>query len=219
MKKAKLLYDFREKCSVRSSSSVHKKPIAVTHRVAKEDEEKSSKIRLIIAVQPKISSQFPNDTKKERRKCGKIWLVTKKMGNQYHPKIALRHNFKTLNKNSLLRFKHKSLSSNYLSDKFRRKFCVPSRSLHSSRLIKPTKRLIENEKRDHKKRKLLKNDENSENDVQDAVVGDDKAKLEVSSSKVIIREARLNITTEPVVAGPFSMKKNIPGRSHVHRGT
>lgn len=134
---------------------------------------------------------------KERNKCGKIWLLAKKGNNRYLPKIQMRHNFKTLNKSSLIRFKHKPLSSNYLTDKYCRKFTLPSRSLHSSRVIKPNKRFIDAEK-------------SCESKLTVGRVEPFESSMRVSSSKVIIREARLNITTEPAVAGPFSVKRNVP---------
>lgn len=141
---------------------------------------------------------------KERKKSNKRWLLNKRIVNRYHPKLQIRHNFKTLNKNSLMRFKHKTLSANYLSDRYCRKFILPSRSLHSSRVIKPNKRFM-----DHDRTTKLRNTRcNTHSDqVLEHCVAENAAKVEASSNKVIIREARLNITTETTITGPFSAKK------------
>lgn len=146
--------------------------------------------------------------KKGLKKC-KLWLLSKKGSIRYHPKIPVRHTFKTLNKNSLIRFKHKTLSANYLTDKYCRKFILPSRSLHSSRVIKPNKRFIDIEK-NYESKIPVGNIEpyNAESEMK--ADSSNQFSAQVSSSKVIIREARLNITTEPVIAGPFSIKRNLP---------
>lgn len=159
---------------------------------------------------PKSDVEFPSTScQRERRKCGKLWLLNKK-GSRYHTKIPVRHNFKALSKNSLIRFKHKS--SNYLSDKYCRKFVLPSRSVHSSRVIKPNKRFADGDK-NAKSKLLLKNfkthkyETDAKSYVTNAVDKPQGSGASVIPSKVIIREARLNITTESAIAGPFSAKK------------
>lgn len=111
-----------------------------------------------------------------------------------------------------MRFKHKS--SNYLSDKYCRKFVLPSRSVHSSRVIKPNKRFVDGDK-NSKSKLLLKNfkthkyETDAKSYVTDSVDKSQGNGANVITSKVIIREARLNITTESAIAGPFSAKKAI----------
>lgn len=168
----------------------------------------------------KVINECPPPRQKERKKANKLWRH-KRIMNRYHPKIQIRHNFKSLNKNSLMRFKHKTLSANYLSDRYCRKFILPSRSLHSSRVIKPNKRFIDHE-RNYKLKSTAESSATSlgeEYDFDDIRSNDSDTscgewekkcdKTEPPSSKVIIREARLNITTETTITGPFSAKKFI----------
>ncbi|XP_065221802.1 histone-lysine N-methyltransferase trithorax-like isoform X2 [Planococcus citri] len=185
----------------------------------------------LIIETPSSRKSNTNVTKKkliecpQRQKGIKLWRQKRMMMNRYHPKIQIRHNFKSLNKNSLMRFKHKPLSANYLSDRYCRKFILPSRSLHSSRVIKPNKRFI-----DHDRNYKLKTIKGAKTDMIDeerdynGIRSDDsdtscggmdkkRAKIDPPSSKVIIREARLNITSETTITGPFSAKKFIDKES------
>lgn len=189
-------------------------PIIPLTRVVLKDNSSQNTSRQPVHSVVKKSVKECISKNKERKKSSKLWLLNKRILNRYHPKIQIRHNFKALNKNSLMRFKHKSLSANYLSDRYCRKFVLPTRSLHSSRVIKPNKRFIDLEKNSKFKPKdkhlmeyenlygddYASNSSSSEHEKK-------RAKIETPSSKVIIREARLNITTETTITGPFSAKK------------
>lgn len=135
----------------------------------------------------------------------KLWLTNKRILNRYS-KIQMRHkSFKSLHKNSLIRFKHKSLSANYLTDRYCKKFVLPSRSLHSARVIKPNKRFVEHEKNGKSKEAV-----NCKRDEMNCGLGAPERKGTTPFGKVIIREARLNITCESGITGPFSAKKVAP---------
>ncbi len=175
------------------------------------------------------SEQFDNKTfqarsKKDRLKRGKVWLLNKRGINRYHAKIPMRHSFKTMSRNSLIRFKHKS--SNYLSERYSRKFVLPSHSLHSSRIIKPNKRFIDVE-RNSKSKIFLKAGSSftSNTSCAKSDLGEKdslncyrkKSSNAIPSNKVIIREARLNIISEPVLAGPFSSKRNVSEKGKFYK--
>ena len=174
----------------------------------------------------------PIACKRERRKRGaaKLWLLNKKAAaagrhQQRHGKLpaaAAATGFKALSKNSLIRFKHKSAATNYLSDRYCRKFVLPSRSAHSSRVIKPNKRFADGDKSGKAGRLLLRNFKTHKYEADaKSRAADQRARRGGAATtaaggagnqlsppgKVIIREARLNITSESAIAGPFSAAK------------
>lgn len=173
----------------------------------------------------------PIACKRERRKRGaaKLWLLNKKAAAGRHqqrhgklPAAAAATGFKALSKNSLMRFKHKSAATNYLSDRYCRKFVLPSRSAHSSRVIKPNKRFADGDKSGKAGRLLLRNfkthkyeadaksraaDERARRGGSATTAGAGGGNQLTPPGKVIIREARLNITSESAIAGPFSAAK------------
>lgn len=108
------------------------------------------------------------------------------------------------------------------------KFILPSRSIHSSRVIKPNKRFIDNDKNSKLKihTPLCNNDKNvtKENNSVDALSSNVKkitpselkrktnngnATPDAKKSRIILREARLNIKTDTIKEGPFSATYNL----------
>lgn len=95
---------------------------------------------------------------------------------------------------------------------FAGKFVLPTRSVHSSRVIKPNKRFIDlNETLNVKKRSLVKRPMKQLEEKSNSSDSDSKDKLAFSNGhKVILRQARLKLPNQVSTQGPFS--------SNLHNG-
>ncbi|XP_050313508.1 histone-lysine N-methyltransferase trithorax [Anthonomus grandis grandis] len=98
------------------------------------------------------------------------------------------------------------------SSNFAGKFILPSRSVHSSRVIKPNKRFIDlNESVTIRKRSLVRLPLKSTEVKNNNFDSDPKDKLAYSNGhRVILRQARLKLPTHSGTNGPFS--------SNIHNG-
>lgn len=95
---------------------------------------------------------------------------------------------------------------------FAGKFVLPTRSVHSSRVIKPNKRFIDlNETLNVKKKGLAKRPIKLSEDKSNVSESDTKDKLAFSNGhRVILRQARLKLPNQIGTQGPFS--------SNLHNG-